>query len=119
MGKEKNLETCLVISTGFIALWYFFHSDIFIFISLVIGLIGLFFTKIANIITRIWTILSETLGFIVPKLALSFIFFMFLVPLGLLYKFFRKDTFYLSDKNSTFWVVRNYQYSSKDLKNTW
>ena len=119
MNREKNLETCLVITIGLIAVWFFYKINILLMIALLIGGIGLFVNRWATIINWAWYKLAEGLGFVMSKVLLSLVFFLFLLPLAILYRLFNKDHLQLKKGADTYWKTRNHTYTKKDLENIW
>ncbi len=121
MNKEKNLETCLVISTGMILLWFIYGNALFLQIAFALGIIGLFVNPIANWVTWIWYKIADVLGMIVPKILLSLIFFVFLFPVAAIYRLFNSDNLQLKKKEtgSSYWIQRDHHYVGKDLEQIW
>ncbi len=119
MKREKNLETCLVISTGLLVFWYIYKSDVLIYIAFAIGLTGAFFNKPAGLIHWLWYKIAELLGFITSKILLSILFFVFLFPIAILYKLSNKNILQLKRSSKTYWKVRNHKYEASDIENLW
>ena len=119
ISREKALETCLVIATGFILLFYLVHLKIFLFLAFVVGLIGSFIKPLARLIAWLWLKLGDGMGYVMSKLILSLVFFLFLLPLALIYRMVNKDPLGLKRDKNTYWKNRDYRYLPKDLENTW
>ncbi len=120
MERQKQLETCLVISTGLIVFWFIYEVKILLTIALVMGLIGLFIPALAKWINWAWYKLADMLGFVMSKVLLSVVFFIFLFPIAMLSKLFtKKDSLQLKKKTDTYWTERKHTYSSKDLEDVW
>jgi hypothetical protein len=84
MKRQKVLETCLVISTGFILLFYIFHVKILILIAFIIGLTGIFIKPLATGIAILWEKFGNLLGYIISKFVLTIVFFIFLFQIAIL-----------------------------------
>lgn len=119
MNKEKNLETCLVISTGLVILWFFYPIKMLLVAAAAIGIIGLFFDRLASIIHWAWYKLAEMMGFVMSKVLLTLVFFVFLAPIAALYRLFNKDSLQLKKKDDSYWEERGHVYQKKDLENVW
>ncbi len=117
--KEKNLETCLVIVTGLIIFWFIYKIELLLIIAAAIGVIGAFFNSLAHWINWFWYKLADILGFVVSKILLSAIFYVFLVPLALFSRLISKNPLQLKKTERSTWIHRDYDFSSKDLENTW
>jgi hypothetical protein len=119
MIKEKTTETCLVLSTGFILLYLIFRLEVFLIASFVIGIIGVFIKPLANPITWFWLKLGEMMGFVISKVILTIVFFIFLLPIATLYRIVKKDTLDLKNSKVSMWKDQNRKFATKDLENIW
>lgn len=119
MKKEKAKETCLVITTGFLLLYYIFQVNILLLVAFITGIIGIFINPLALKITWLWHKLGDIMGFVISKMVLATIFFTFLLPIALIYRLIKRDTLMLKKKYRSYWTIRNYKYDKKDLENVW
>jgi len=117
--KEERLKAQLVIVTGLLLLYFFFKAAFFLYSPLILGLIFLFIPSIGNWIVSIWFKLAELLGWINSRILLSIVYFIFLVPVAMLFKLFNKNPLALKNTNSSLYTERNHTYISKDLENIW
>lgn len=117
--KEKTTETCLVISTGLLLLYYIFQVKILLAVAFLIGITGIFIKPLAHLISWSWLKLGDLLGYVVSKIVLSVIYFIFLFPIAILYRAFKKDPLKLKKKHNTYWTTRDYKYIAKDMENPW
>jgi len=119
MKKQRNIETMLVLSMGFILLFYIFHWKYFILISLILGLTGLFFPWLTNILTILWLKLATALSYVVPKLLFSIVFYIFLFPLATISKLFSKDSMLMKRGYKSYFIDRNINFSKDSFEKTW
>ncbi len=119
MERSKHLETCIVIVTGLLVFWHFLGEKSLIYISIAIGIIGAFIPGIAKWIHWAWYKLAEAMGFVMSKVLLTLVFFVFLFPVSLIYRMFNNDTLQLKRKPDTYWTKRDHRYSGKDLEQVW
>lgn len=120
MDRKKNLETCLVIVTGLLIIYLFRDWKPLLFAAAIIGFIGIFIDSIAAWITWFWYKLADILGKFIPKIILSIIFIVFLIPISFLYKAGLKDKLRLTNiKRDTMWYERNHSFSMDDLRKPW
>jgi hypothetical protein len=119
LTREKNLETCLVISLGFIGLYIFFSINLFIYISLAIGIMGLISNTMAKGITWIWYKLAEVLGAVVSRILLTILYFLFLVPIAFLSRISGKNPLILKKLDKSYFIRRDHNYVARDLENPW
>ena len=121
MSREKNIETCLVLSTGFIVLFLIYKVDSLLWLAVSFGLIGIFLNTLALKITWFWYKFAELLGLFVPKILLSLVFFLVLYPVAILYRLFTKERQVRLKKriNGSYWKDRKHNYAKEDLEKMW
>jgi hypothetical protein len=124
LNREKELEVVLTICVGFLVAYLATkqqHSWL-IALSIGVGLVGAFSKFLTAKIAWAWMTLGEAMGFVMSKVILSLIFFLFLLPIALLTRLFNKnkDSLQLNRKQKgSYYFERNHQYVAKDLENTW
>lgn len=118
-NRAKELETVVVIMTGLLVFWLIYKVKVLVTIAILIGIIGAFIPSIAKWIHWAWYKLAEGLGFVMSKVLLSLVFFLFLFPIAFFYKIFSKDTLQLKKKKDTYWTQRDHKYAAKDLEQSW
>jgi hypothetical protein len=119
MNREKTQEALLVITTGFIVLFYFYHNEWMITVALLAGLTGVFVKPLATLVAKGWFKLGELLGFVVSKVILALLFYILIVPISFLHNLFNKDTLALKRQHKSLWSNRDHEYNPSDLLNTW
>ncbi|HKM93881.1 MAG TPA: SxtJ family membrane protein [Prolixibacteraceae bacterium] len=117
--NNKTNEALLVIVTGFLVLFLVFDKTYLLYVSVVVGSIGVFIKPLADIIARAWFNLGDILGFVVSKIVLGIMFFFLLVPIALLHNLFNKNPMKLKHLGETQWVTRGHKYVGSDFKNIW
>lgn len=121
-SKEKNQETILAIILGLLVIWYFTGTRIntLVIVSIFLSLTALFSQWLSGWITFFWTKLSHVMGWVMSKVILSIIFYLFLFPIALLARLFGNNPMRLKKSSeSSYYVDRNHTYSSGDLENPW
>ncbi len=119
MNREKALEAILVISIGFLIVFLIKDIKLFLYVSVSVGLVGIFIKPLAKMIATFWFKLGDWLGWIVSKLVLSVIFYFIVFPVASLYKLFNNDPLKIRRCEKSLWTERNFKYTSEDLKNSW
>lgn len=117
--KEKSLETLLLLSGALVVAFWITNKKIFLLLSLILVFIGISSPWLSQKISWLWLKFSEALGFVMSKVILSVVFFIFLLPLSLMQKIFKKDSLSLKRKNTSYYSERNHSYNGKDLENMW
>lgn len=119
MTKEKNLETILTISMGFIVLSFAFENQWMLYVATVVGLSGIFSNFLSSKISWAWYKLAEVLGMIIPKILLSIVFYLFLFPIALLSRIGSKDPMKLKKGYQSYYTDRTTEFKKEDFEKTW
>jgi hypothetical protein len=120
MENQNKSQVVLSVVVGFLALFFIFKIDWFLYIAGIVGLLGLLSDFVAGLITTAWLKFAEVLGRINGTILLSLIFFIFLTPIALLMRIFKgSDELHLKKQTRTNYITRNHQYIGDDLKNIW
>jgi len=118
--KEKNQETILAIVLGLLVFWYFSRYTSLVYISILLVITGLLIPVLSGWITWFWLKLSHVMGWVMSKVILSAIFYLFLFPIAFLSRFFKPDLLQLKKGNKlSHYKERNHTYTSEDLENPW
>jgi len=119
--RQKSIETCLVLTVAFVILYYFFRNENLLCIAIFFGLVGLLFPWLAEKISLIWLKFSETLGAVISKILLSFIFIIFLIPISILYKIAKRNDNLLNLKkhDASYWVAAAKEFPKENFKKIW
>jgi len=118
-SKEEKLKAQLVAVTGFLFLYFLFKKSIFLYSSLILGLVSLFVPLLGNCIISLWFKLGELLVWINTRILLSIVYFVFLVPISFLFRMFVANPLNLKNINSSLYINRDHLYTAKDLENPW
>ncbi len=118
--KGRASETCLVIATGLLVIYLLQPAKPLIYAAIALGVVGAFVPSIAKWVDWAWYKLAEGMGWVMSKVMLSVVFFLFLFPIALLSRVFgKKDSLQLKKKSGSYWTERNHSYEAKDLENVW
>ena len=120
-SKEKNQETVLAIVLGLLVIWYFTKVTPLIYSALILVAIALFSQSLSGVITFLWLKLSHVMGFVMSKVILSAVFFLFLFPIAMLARTFSKNPLQLKKVASgeSYYRTRDQLYQKEDLENPW
>ncbi len=99
-------------------LYYFTRNITFIHIAAIVIVVSLLVPRVAILLDDVWKFISSVLGRISSNLLLSVIFYVVLLPWGLLLKLIGKEMLPLQlGGRSTAFSVRNKTFVNKDLQN--
>ena len=124
MSKDK----VLVIVTGLLFVFAFasFEPNFLenkinlIYLSaLLIALLSVISFWFAKTISYLWYKLADAMGFIMSKVILSLIFYLFLLPLSIFYRLFNRDLLTLKKRKESYYKSIDHLYNSKDFENPW
>lgn len=118
--KSNPHLTSLTITAGFLVVYFTLQVDWALWVAFAVSVLTIVSTQIGLIIEKIWFKLSEILGFIMPKILLSVIFYLILFPIAVLSRIFgNKDPLKLSNpENSNFYTIEK-TFSKKDFEQPW
>jgi hypothetical protein len=119
MKKESSKSTVLVVSMGFLFLYIVFSWQWAMVVSFVVGVVGILSSYLSRKIEWFWMKLSQILGYIVPNILLTSVFFLFLFPISLLSKLSKKDPLMLSKKYNTYFLDIQKRDVKDSFKKTW
>jgi Saxitoxin biosynthesis operon protein SxtJ len=118
--RVQELETLGVLALFFLVLNAITHRGAFVYVALVLLVIGLFVKPLAAQISKGWLKFAEVIGTFNSKLILSLTFYLFLTPIAFLFRIFTKNPLMLKTNNaSSFYTERNHSYTAADLEKMW
>lgn len=118
--KYQVKDTMLVITVGFLVLYVASRKRLFLDIALAVGVIGVFSFYLSEKIDVAWRWLSLVLGKVSNTVLLSIVFFLVLMPMGLVRRMRKKDVLRRFDPKATSNFSRREQvFGKKNMENTW
>ncbi len=119
MKSDTSKSTILIISIGFLILYLLFLWQWAVYVSLIVGITGIISTFLSKKIEWGWMKLAKLMAYIIPNILLIIVFFLFLFPISLLSKLFRKDPLMLSEKNKTYFIDLDKEVEKKSFEKIW
>ncbi len=117
--KAKYRETLLVIVLGFSVLYLILDRSWMLYTALATGIAGMLSLHLNRWIHIGWFFLGEKMGFVVGKVVLGAVFYIVLLPMGLLSRLFRKDIMNLRSPGKSGYYQRDHRYKPEDFENMW
>jgi hypothetical protein len=119
--RIQALETISVLGAVFIVLHMAFGHRAFLFVSIGLLSIGIFFKDLSYLISTGWKKFSHVIGLIMNHIILAAVFFLLLTPISILYRLFSRNPLQLKLKylNGTVFKDRHYSYTDKDFHKMW
>lgn len=119
MKKDTSKSTMLIISMGCLILYLLFLWQWAVFVSLLVGVIGITSNFLSKKIEWGWMMLAKVMGYVVPNILLSIVFYLVLFPLSLLSRLFRKDPLMLSNKHKTYFIDIGKEMNKESFEKIW
>jgi len=119
MKTDTSKSTILIISMGFLILYLVFLWHWAVIVSLVVGFIGILSSYLSKKIEWAWMKFAKLLGYIIPNVLLTMVFFFVLFPISIIYRFFNKDPLMLSNKHNTYFIDINMERDKKSFEKVW
>ncbi|PLX06189.1 MAG: hypothetical protein C0596_17055 [Marinilabiliales bacterium] len=104
--RKRHITDCLVITGGLVIIGFLKDLQILYYIAAVIAISSALIPFVAKIISYLWQGLGKALGFVVSKILLSAIFYLFLFPISLLQKLFSRKKSIITKRNHTYWIKK-------------
>ena len=118
--KGKHPETIMVFVLVLVIVFLFYRNMYLLYTALGLGCIGLFIPSLSSKLHWLWMKFAEGLGYVMNRIILSIVFFIFLVPVAFLSKLFRKNPFKAGSRQvKSYFTERNLTYSKKNLEDIW
>jgi len=119
MEKSEKYIAVLVIVVILMGFYFQFKKEVLLWISFGIGLISILSFYVAGLIALVWEKITMVIGTINSKILLTTIFYVFLVPIALISRLFKKkDELMLKRREgSSYYKEQNRLYKAEDLEN--
>lgn len=117
---KNNAQTILVITIGFLIIYQINGNNLFLYISLIVGIIGIVSEFLTNKIVWVWDKLTLILSKIMPNILLTLVFYLFLLPIALLSRIFgNSDVMSLKNTKPSLFKDSNKSYTKVDFEKPW
>jgi len=108
--NNNHYKTILVITLGFLLLYFIFKWEWTLIAAFAAGIFGVISEKTGKMVQFIWDKLTTLLGFIVPTLLMTLIFYLVLFPVAIISRLFgQKDPLKLKNRYESLFT----EYSRK------
>ena len=114
---KNNFQTILVITIGFLIIYMINENNIFLYISLVVGIIGIVSEFLTSKIVWVWDKITWLLSKIMPNVLLTIVFYLFLFPVAILSRIFGNyDVLSLKNNKPTLFKGTNKAFTKANLE---
>lgn len=116
MIKKQPLHSTIILGIVFLFLEWNFKNGLFLLISMGLFFSSLLFEVVVNSIDKLVNALSSLLNFIVPKIMLTLVFYLVIVPISILNKKLSRNQRFKKSLNSQF-ITTDKVFSKEDFNN--
>jgi hypothetical protein len=118
--KTDPAKTMLTLTVALLLISLSKKWDLGIKLSLVIGAIGIFSTYLSVRIDRAWMKLADVMSSVFPPLLLGAVFYIFIFPVSLLFRFVaKKDPLLLRNKEKSTFRGDKKDFDKPSFERTW
>ena len=119
--RIKDMETAAALAAISLFLYLIFKRDFFILIAFALLISGLAFKKTTSKLSDLWLRFSHIIANINNRIILSFVFYILLTPIAVIYRFFSGNPLFLNkDKNKkSYFVDRDIAFKKGDFDKIW
>ena len=107
------------IAVGFVFVSLISGKEWLLYVSLFTGVSGLFFDFISSKIAWAWFKFGDLMNMVFPKIILTVVFYVFLLPIALLSRIGSKDPMKLKKGYTTYYSDRTTEFKKQDFEKTW
>lgn len=119
-ATRSATKTVLVITVGFAVAYLITGAMWTLYVSIAVGVIGALSEYLSRKLDFLWMGLARILGLIVPNIILGLVFYLFLFPLSLIARLFRRqDPLRLRNPGETVFVTMNKTFDKNSFEKPW
>jgi hypothetical protein len=124
LDSHKITQTLLVLALALMAVHLFALRDIsnvyFLYVTIVFIVLALFPQFIlSGFIAKAWLKFGEAMSWVMSKIILTLLFYLFVFPISSLYRLLNKDLLMLKRRKDSYYTERNHLFEKKDIENPW
>lgn len=119
MRWSKSKETLLVLIAAVLIGYRSGRQPVLLWIAGLLVLTGLFAPALAELIHRGWMKLGTILGAITSRVLLTIIFFLVILPFGLISRLLGKNDLILDPNKPSYFTKKEHTYTKEDLEHPW
>lgn len=118
MIKKQPLHSTIILGIIFLFLERYFNNGVFLLLSIGLFFSSLLFEVVVNSIDKLVNALTSLLNLIVPKILLTLVFYLIILPISLLNKMLIRNQRFNRSPNSQF-INSDKYFSKEDFNNPW
>jgi len=124
LDSIKITQTLLVLALALMAVHLFtlrlINSANFLYLTIVFIVLALFPQFfLSGFIANAWLKFGEAMSWVMSKIILGLLFYLFVFPISSLYRMLNKDLLMLEKRKDSYYTERNHLFEKKDIENPW
>ncbi len=120
MQTQNPYKVILTIVIGLLFIYLLNERTEFLYSSFILGAVSLFSSHTAAMMVKAWMKLAHIMSFVFPPILLGLIYLVFLTPIALLSRWWRKDsTLALKNTSLTQFKEVNNVFDPKTFEKMW
>lgn len=123
LSSDKVRETLLVLAAASIIVHLLVltpSNNVFLYFAIAFIIGGLFSEFFfSRWIAQAWLKFGEAMSWVMSKIILGLLFYLFVFPISSLYRLLNKDLLMLKKRNDSYYTERNHLFEKKDIENPW
>ncbi len=120
ISKKEASDTGMAAVLILLLIGVFSHNNLYFKLAIPVLIINMTYPMFYYYLAIIWLGFSHLLGSVISKIILSFVYIIFVIPVGVFRRLLGKDSLKLLDfkkDKSSVMESRNYDYLPKDIEN--
>ena len=124
LGSHKITQTLMVLALASMVIHLFalrdINSSFFRYVAIILIVLALFPQFfLSGFIAKAWLKFGEAMSWVMSKIILTLLFYLFVFPISSLYRLFSKDLMMIKKRKDTYFKERNHLFEKKDIENPW
>lgn len=120
ISKKEASDTGMAMSLICLLLGYFMKQNVYYLAAIPALVINMAFPMFYYPFAMVWLSLTNLLGIVVSRVLLSVVYFLFLLPVGVIRRMMGKDSLNLTGfkkGHNSVMITRNIEFTADDIKN--
>lgn len=109
---------------GFSIITFLVVDELALQLQILMGIIGvttvsMIIPPLGRLIVKGWMLLAEKMGWVMSRILLTLVFYLFLFPMSLIFRMTRSNPLMIKKVGDTAFTERNHKYVKGDIENPW
>lgn len=110
-------ESVLALTFLLLVVYHFMGYKMIFIATIAFVLLCLLSPTVSRWVHQAWTALTQAIGWVMTRVLMTIVFFVFLTPLAFLFRLFSKKN--LDNTSQSFFIDRKHTFTPKDIESPW